>query len=119
LFHDLIEHLEALSLVEEPVPVEIILSKDLVGEVSNYVSDWRSAHVSFDELSHLRLRNEPVVVQIDFGEELVEFSDSSRRLALGDEEIVEELQSLSPVEEAASIEIVLDPDLVHDGADLV
>lgn len=49
---------------------------------------------------------------------MVEFGDSSWRLSFGHEEIVEEFQGLSPVEEATSIEIVLDPDFVDSGADL-
>ena len=51
---DLIEHLEALSFVEETVPVEIVFGKDLVGKLCDWISNLWCGQVSFDELSHLR-----------------------------------------------------------------
>lgn len=51
---DLIEHLEALSFVEETVPVKIVFGKDLVGKLCDWISNLWCGQVSFDELSHLR-----------------------------------------------------------------
>lgn len=54
LGEDLIEHLEALSLVEVSTSVEIIFGEDLVGKLSDFIRHRWSVNVSLNEVSHLR-----------------------------------------------------------------